>query len=137
MYALLITLIGHLTAEMFWSMIEMGLSVVAACLPTLRPIAKKIKPGYFRSTFWSIFSRESVSSLLGRQSHRSERTHRHYDNFSSTSETTFVPKAPFRDPTGTEAFAMRDLEAQTKLEPGSIMVHNNFSRNSEPKLPMI
>ena len=56
--------IGHLTTEIYWSMIEMGISVVAACLPTLAPLVGDKSPleGVIRSVR-SILSLGSSHSL--------------------------------------------------------------------------
>lgn len=41
--------VGIISAELFWTMIETGVAVIAACLPTLRPLS-------FLSTFGATFS---------------------------------------------------------------------------------
>jgi len=55
--------IGHLTTEIWWSMLEMGISVVAACLPTIRPLFGNLLPERIIHSIRSIFSLESLSSL--------------------------------------------------------------------------
>lgn len=55
--------IGHLTTEIYWSMIEMGISVVAACLPTMRPLFRHIPTERLRNFFTSLTSRGSRNHL--------------------------------------------------------------------------
>lgn len=55
--------IGHLTTEIWWSMIEMGISIVAACLPTIRPLFGKLSPDRILHSIRSMFSLQSLTSL--------------------------------------------------------------------------
>lgn len=53
--------IGHLTTEIYWSMIEMGISVVAACLPAIWPLLGKASLESMVHTVRSMFSLESMT----------------------------------------------------------------------------
>ena len=53
--------IGHLTTEIWWSMLEMGISVVAACLPTIRPLFGELDPERIIHSIRSMFSLTSLS----------------------------------------------------------------------------
>ncbi|OTB01691.1 hypothetical protein M426DRAFT_14305 [Hypoxylon sp. CI-4A] len=53
--------IGHLTTEIYWSMIEMGISVLAACLPTIWPLLGKVSLESMVRTVRSMLSLESLA----------------------------------------------------------------------------
>lgn len=53
---------GLLTTLMIWSMIEIGIAVVAGCLPTIWPLVSKIPIENMMRTFKSVLSPESVRS---------------------------------------------------------------------------
>ncbi|KAI0485071.1 hypothetical protein GGR56DRAFT_616728 [Xylariaceae sp. FL0804] len=53
--------IGHLTTEMYWSMIEMGISVVAACLPAIWPLFGRVSLESMVHTVRSMLSLESLT----------------------------------------------------------------------------
>lgn len=55
--------IGHLTTEIWWSMIEMGISVIAACLSTIRPLFGDFQPDRIIHSIRSMFSLQSLDSL--------------------------------------------------------------------------
>lgn len=62
--------IGHLTTEIYWSMIEMGVSVVAACLPAIWPLLSKVSLESMVHTIRSMLSLESLVSSSSRRSRR-------------------------------------------------------------------
>ncbi|KAI8965299.1 hypothetical protein F5Y11DRAFT_313576 [Daldinia sp. FL1419] len=62
--------IGHLTTEIYWSMIEMGISVVAACLPTLSPLFSKVSLESMVRSVRSIVSLESFTRSVSSNSRR-------------------------------------------------------------------
>ena len=125
-------LIGHLTAEMYWSMIEMGLCVVAACLPTMRPIFGEPSAEKLFKSFRSIFSLPSMSSLRSRRYENSESTiaRHNYDEISNASKTRVVPNSVNRSHIQTEAYVMRDLEGQSNIPSRAIRVQQEFSHGS-------
>ncbi|KAI1758776.1 hypothetical protein GGR53DRAFT_205421 [Hypoxylon sp. FL1150] len=60
--------IGHLTTEIYWSMIEMGISVVAACLPAIWPLLSKVSLESMVHTVRSMFSLESLAQSASSRS---------------------------------------------------------------------
>lgn len=52
---------------MFWSMIEMGIAVIAGCLPTIWPLISKVSLENMVRTVRSVFSIESLRESLGRE----------------------------------------------------------------------
>lgn len=58
--------IGVLTTMMFWAMIEMGIAIVAGCLPTIWPLISKVSlEGFVRSVLRAL-SLERLRASLGR-----------------------------------------------------------------------
>ncbi|EPE32025.1 plasma membrane protein Pth11-like protein [Glarea lozoyensis ATCC 20868] len=112
---------------MYWSMIEMGMAIVAACLPSLRPLFGGMgSVRSFSKAIRSLFSVRSLSSepsMPGNQ--KSARILSVVDNNSNSSEAEFV--VPTKVPLGGagETFAMRDLESQEHIQPGQITVKKN------------
>ncbi|KAI1076112.1 hypothetical protein F5B20DRAFT_594319 [Whalleya microplaca] len=86
--------IGHLTTEIYWSMLEMGISVVAACLPTIWPLASNVSLESMVHTIRSMLSLESLTPSAVRGSRRkpegaqgSDFEHsRSYEGFSGDSD---------------------------------------------------
>ncbi|KUI73105.1 hypothetical protein VM1G_09143 [Cytospora mali] len=60
--------IGHLTTMMFWSMIEMGIAIVAGCLPTIWPLISKVSLENMVRTVRSVLSLESLRESSGKSS---------------------------------------------------------------------
>ena len=110
----------------------MGLCVVAACLPTMRPIIGEPSAEKLFRSFRSIFSLPSMSSLRSRRYEHSESTNaRHnYDEISNASKTRFVPKSVNKSQIQTEAYVMGDLEGQSKIPSRAIRVQEEFSHRS-------
>ncbi|KAI1126437.1 hypothetical protein F5Y10DRAFT_244750 [Nemania abortiva] len=52
--------IGHLTTLMVWSMVEMGIAVIAGCLPTIWPLVNQISLENIRYTLRSAISLQSL-----------------------------------------------------------------------------
>ncbi|PSR76353.1 hypothetical protein BD289DRAFT_378721, partial [Coniella lustricola] len=52
--------IGHLTTMMFWSMIEMGIAILAGCLPTICAIISKVSIENMVRSVRSVISLESL-----------------------------------------------------------------------------
>ncbi|KAI1382875.1 uncharacterized protein F4822DRAFT_435250 [Hypoxylon trugodes] len=107
--------IGHLTTEIYWSMIEMGISVVAACLPAIWPLISKISLESMVHTVRSMFSLESIAQSASSRSRRQMSTNERNDNergsgpyerFSGGSDKTST-----KDPK-IDMIPMRDIEAQ-------------------------
>ncbi|TVY83828.1 hypothetical protein LSUE1_G001333 [Lachnellula suecica] len=115
--------IGHLTTEIWWSMLEMGISVVAACLPTIRPLFGKLLPESIIHSLRSMFSLESLSSLTFSARRRAARS------VETFSESSTKPRQLSEDQvsmnragrkssagsTATDSIQLRDIEAQENL----------------------
>ncbi|KAI2628677.1 hypothetical protein GGR54DRAFT_628507 [Hypoxylon sp. NC1633] len=114
--------IGRLTTEIFWYMIEMGMSVVAACLPTVWPLLGRFPvEAIFRSLRnpCNLLSPKSLPSPRSRHTvgkgsvigiERGLGTSGPYERFSGGFE-----KVPVED-SGIDILAMHDLEAQQSVK---------------------
>lgn len=103
----------------------MGISIIAACLPTLRPLFGELSLRSAVRSVRGIFLLPSfIASIFsrGKSSKSAERV-------SNASHERFAQHVPFHD-VGTDIYAMRDVEAQHNLPPGKIMVHKNISHRS-------
>lgn len=100
-----------ITTQLYWSMIEMGLCIIAACLPTLRPLFREKSQGSLRDSIRNFFSLASISSSFSKRS-LSRKDPSDYQEFSNSSATHFAQKNSDGDYAGMEIHAMRDLEAQ-------------------------
>ncbi len=111
----------------------MGISIMAACLPTLRPLFGKWSPEKI-SQIRSIFSLHSISSSIFRRRTTMQNTpgHKDFENASNSSSSRIVESKPDDDGhhIGTETMAMKDLEAQQDTPPGKIVVHNHISHHT-------
>ncbi len=61
---------------MFWSMIEMGIAVVAGCLPTIWPLISNISLDDMMRTVRSVLSLDSLRSAASGSQSRSKSTGR-------------------------------------------------------------
>ncbi|KAF4624478.1 hypothetical protein G7Y89_g13692 [Cudoniella acicularis] len=115
--------IGHLTTEIWWSMIEMGISIVAACLPTIRPLFGNSFPEQAINSIRSIFSLHSLTSISSSARRRAagpgddinERT-----KYTQFSEDQASMEQGHRKPSGesgkmSRKIPLRDLEAQKNV----------------------
>ena len=100
-----------ITTQLYWSMIEMGLCIIAACLPTLRPLFREKTQGILLNSIRNFFSFTSISYSFSKGS-LSRKDPSDYHKFSNSSDTHFAQKNSGGDYTGMETHAMRDLEAQ-------------------------
>lgn len=121
-----------ITTQLYWSMIEMGLCVIAACLPTLRPLFAEMSAEQIINSIRSKFSMDSVSSLFAGQQ-RSSKNGSGYNEFSTASETHIVPKTSDENYLGVETHAMKDLEGQAPVPSGRIMKHTDISSRQSAK----
>ena len=110
----------------------MGLCVVAACLPTMRPILGEPSAEKLFRSFRSILSLPSIPSLRSRRyEHSGSPVARHnYDEISNASKTRFVPNSVGGSQIQTEAYVMRDLEGQSDIPSRAIRVQQEFSHGS-------
>ena len=115
--------IGHLTTEIWWSMIEMSISVVAACLPTLRPIFGKLSPERIVQSIRSMFSLQSLNSLTSSAHKRragsvedsSENNSRYIQFPDDQASKEHYHQNPSAHINTVESIRLRDLEAQKNL----------------------
>lgn len=113
---------------LFWPMIQMGVALVAACLPTLRPLFHGLSP---ESVIQSVRSNLSLSSLRSKASF-----HQIKSNFPRTSKEA-TQKTAFRNEGPRNTF---DFETQITGSNGpshdqhalhEIKVQNDFTQSVE------
>ena len=117
-----------ITTQLYWSMLEMGLSLIAACLPTMRPLfGDKSKDRFFTSVRSFFLLRSLSSSFSWRKTPRE--ASKDYKDFSNASDARLVHASQYH--VGVETHAMRDIESQIDVPPGRILTHTGFlSRSS-------
>ncbi|MCJ1377252.1 hypothetical protein MMC17_000344 [Xylographa soralifera] len=119
--------------EVLWlTMVEVGLGLLATCLPILRFLFKDLSPDWLLGNMRSIFSFRSTGS----QSSKSfaSTIHITHSNLSSTSHTYIVGAERLRDPS-LEGFEMKE---QTRFynhnpPPGQILVRSSVAWNKEAR----
>ena len=127
----LIKLIVKSAVWEYWSMIELGISMIAACLPTLRPLLKETSPRSLSKTIRAFFSLPSFSALsfLRRTSAEiSSNTERVFES-SSLEIAHHLPGLGVE----TEIHAFSSLDPNDGMHAGSIWVHRDISRSSLTK----
>lgn len=108
---------------LFWSMIESGTGIVAACLPTLKIIFSQSTIDKFVSSVRSTFS------LRSRSTHNSyPEVHDERDRRSEGSSV--VQLAKLGGVSSVESYAMKDTEylSDTKAHQGEIRLQNTFQQ---------
>ena len=78
----------------YWAMLEAGLSVIAACLPTLGPLFRDAPTKPLNKLMRTFFTLRSHSS----------------DTVASVSETRIVRKTSAENGWGSESYAMADID---------------------------
>jgi len=123
----LITSTALVTVLLFWSMIECGLGVFVACLPTLRPLLGRISPDAILSSLRSAFSLHSIRSLRS-----PERTSVRLDSLNpSTSSHTVLGTAESQTTAWyDEAGKAGDLENQAHVAGGQIVVETQIAQSA-------
>ena len=113
--------IGFYTKIVYWSMLEMGLSIIAACLPTLAPIFHDLSVEKLSQRTRSAFMIRSRSAGIGK----------------SVSETNILPNIGAENNVRLETMAMgnyesghREGERMNEQMNGQIMVTKGLSRHS-------
>ncbi len=91
---------GFYSTIVYWSMLEIGLSVIAACLPTLAPLFRDVPTERIDKLTRSLFALRSRSS----------------GTVASVSETRIVQKAGAENDWGIESYAMGDIDGQHREE---------------------
>lgn len=113
---------------MYWSMLELGISITAACLPTLRPLFGKISPMSLSESLRGIFSLRSLSSLIFTR-RSSTKIPEDPERVPNASDAEFVHKNTAHD-IETEIYALRDLESDGDMHPGRILVKKKITHFS-------
>ena len=137
-----------ITTYLYWSLIELSLSITAACLPTLRPLLARLPVQRLGSSLQSLFSRRTSGAYASKTSPRRSRRSRSRTARTDDSQETFNVAAPGRGwmdkgsglPDGAERVDMRtsitalpDLEAgrsSRDLPRDGIVVEKDVSRRS-------
>ena len=112
-------LAGVQTTILYWSMFEIGLSIIAACLPTLWPLLTQRPPLKVTSSL-----RDLVAPFRSRPSPR------------NLSQITLPPKPPSEEDLGLQSVVTRSLHRPSGEVGGKIMVTTGLEmRESVPKVP--
>lgn len=116
---------------MFWGMLEIGVAMVAVCLPTLMPLFHGWTVEKFFQTLRTFFSLESLSL---RRSARSSSSKRHQKMDSETS----LAKEDFgytKQSNSHQAYAMGPVDSQhtdaEKVPGGSVWVNSKLTQTVE------
>ena len=119
---------------MYWSMLELGLSIVAACLPTLRPLVQNLSVQVFYESLRSYIKIRSKSSSTRPGDYSnfddgpSTDPHKVLKRRSSSSQTgLFVPGVARM---ATSIYPMQDVEAQTGVPSASIKIQSKIEQTS-------
>ncbi|CAF9914246.1 MAG: hypothetical protein ALECFALPRED_009506 [Alectoria fallacina] len=106
---------------LYWSMLEIGLSVIAACLPTLAPLFRDVPAEQINKLMRNFFTLPSRSS----------------GTVASVSETRIVRETDAENYWGIESYAMGDTEGQHgevagqgRETNGRILITTGISRHS-------
>ena len=111
----------EITQVLYWSMIESGLALVAACLPTLRFLFGNFSPESLIRSIRSVMSLESLRSQRSEDSR-----HVRLSDQDSTSTSSHTQLAKGEEVGATEIYAMADLEAQKSMPHSQIMVKSDI-----------
>jgi len=122
--------IGILGLLMFWAMLEMGVAMVAVCLPTLRALFQCWSPKSIIRTFRSALSLGSSTSK--ERSYRLSSNKRHKRGESETSLTDVEAWGVLGDEARHQAFAKGHVHAQkgekARVPEGAIRVDKNLTQ---------
>lgn len=119
---------------MYWSMIELGLSIIAACLPTLRPLLGEWSlQGYYKFLRSYITLRSKSSSTRRNrsselESEKSEDLGKELEGSSNSSQVGILPPNVAR--MATNVYPMKDVEAQTTITSSRVTARDQIERAS-------
>ncbi|KAH6681448.1 hypothetical protein B0J14DRAFT_576443 [Halenospora varia] len=113
----------------YWTIIEMGMAIVAACLPSLRPLFSADGPIFrISETLYGLLSARKLSSSNStKQPHQKESDSIHRDGTPSSSQTEFAIPTTYTESSG-ETLAIRDLESRAGTIPGKITVQRGLQQ---------
>lgn len=117
------TLVTYL---LFWTMIECGLGVIVACLPTLRAVYSKLSPGSILSHIKSALAIRSLQSNL---STPSDNPNLPNNDGSAKSSSDALTLSGDEGAIRTHIVAAHDLEKQDNLPQYGIQVRNDVEQN--------
>lgn len=123
--------IGIISILMFWGMLEMGVAMVAVCLPTLRPLFHGWSPERILHSFLSVLSLSSRS-----KSYRSFPENQRERGESETSLADAKPSVYAAHVNQHQAFAMGPMttqqEGKVQTPEGEVWVNSNLTQTVEP-----
>lgn len=115
---------------MFWGMLEMGVAMVAVCLPTLRPLFLGWSPERIIHSFLSVLSLSSRS-----KSYRSFPENQRERGESETSLADAKPSVYAAHVNQHQAFAMGPMttqqEGKAQMPNGEVWVNSNLTQTVE------
>ena len=132
-------IIGVVSLILFWAMIQMGVAVTVACLPTLRPLFHGFSP---EAIVHSTRSKMSLASLRSKGSGSSNEIDAERGTTSSESVAAFISEGPAiehgngqsaRD-ANIHTFAMDPIwkeRGEVEVSPNGIHVNKGISRSVE------
>lgn len=127
--------IGVVSILMFWDMLEMGVAMVAVCLPTLRALFQGWSPESIIRTFRSALSLGSSASK--ERSYRSSSNKRHKRGESEASLADVEAWGVLGDEGRHQAYAMGQVHAQkgeqARVPVGSITVDKNLTQTVDSR----
>lgn len=122
---------------MYWSMIELGLSIVAACLPTLRPLFGRSSIESWRKSIRSYFTLHLKPFSNRGDGSGSGYTSRANENYKPLEERAWNSKTrinvPDQSAMAQNIYAMQDLESQTEIPKSHIVVQNRIEQTWQKK----
>lgn len=119
---------------MYWSMIELGLSITAACLPTLRPLFRdssfegwyKALRSYITTRYKSLSTQSNGFSTFDVEAPNELRKGLEQNSNSSQVGVLAANNAQMT----TDIYPLHDVEAQTGIPSASITVRSKIEQTS-------
>ncbi|KAL8705569.1 MAG: hypothetical protein Q9201_001309 [Fulgogasparrea decipioides] len=112
-----------LTANLYWSMVESGLGLIAVCLPTFRALFGEFSPGALIQSFRSTFSLHSRASGTGSPSK---------NGVPETELSGGSSEYLKQEPSPLETYALRerddDVNKKGRVPDGRILVQSSIAR---------
>ena len=130
----LLYLLVLITTWIYWSMIELGLSITAACLPTLRPLLQGSSvQGWYKGlqSYLKVLSKSSSTrpkKLSTFDAGPSTDPHKDLEQHSNSSQVGILPSNVAQ--ITTNIYPLHDLEAQKNVSGGGITVRSKIEQAS-------